>query len=111
MEFMFNKCAKLKIIMGINNFNTSNVTNMNAMFQKCLKLEYLNLSNFDTSKVNEMRYMFCGCLNLRSLNLENFTINNNCNIEWIFRFSSDNCKFIAKDKKLIEYYKSLCIIF
>ena len=38
MGFMFNKCHKLKEIKGINNFNTSKVTNMKAMFQKCNEL-------------------------------------------------------------------------
>ena len=41
---------KLKEIKGINNFNTSQVTNMKSMFNQCNELEYLDLSNFDTSK-------------------------------------------------------------
>ena len=32
MEYMFNKCHKLKEIKGINKFNTNEVTNMNSMF-------------------------------------------------------------------------------
>ena len=53
MQFMFNKCHKLKEIKGINKFNTDKVTNMRAMFCECNKLENLNL-NFDTSNVNDM---------------------------------------------------------
>ena len=58
MEWMFNKCHKLKQIKGINNFNTTKVTNMNAMFQECYELEYLDLSNFNTANVTNMGLMF-----------------------------------------------------
>ena len=34
MEYMFDKCHKLKEIKGINNFNTYNVFNMSRMFQE-----------------------------------------------------------------------------
>ena len=40
MEAMFNECHKLKEIKGINNFNTSKVINMNTMFQGCNELAY-----------------------------------------------------------------------
>ena len=39
MSFLFNKCNKLKEIKGIENFDTNNVINMRAMFQKCSELE------------------------------------------------------------------------
>ena len=46
MGWMFNECHKLKEIKGINNFNTSKVTNMSAMFNECFELEYLDLYKF-----------------------------------------------------------------
>ena len=67
MEFMFNKCSKLKKIKGINKFNTTQVTNMKAMFQECKELDYLDLSNFDTSKVNDIGRMFCECYKLKEI--------------------------------------------
>ena len=51
MDGMFNGCIKLKEIKGINKFNTSNVTNMAIMFGDFTALEYLDLSNFNTSNV------------------------------------------------------------
>ena len=51
MRYIFNKCHKLKEIKGIDNFNTSKVTNMTAMFEECKELEYINLSHFNTSNV------------------------------------------------------------
>ena len=67
MGWMFNECKKLKEIKGINKFNTSNVTIMNAMFQLCNELEYLDLSNFDTSNVTNMEYMFNKCKKLKEI--------------------------------------------
>ena len=40
---MFNNCRQLRIIKGIERFNTSQVINMEGMFQNCYKLEELNL--------------------------------------------------------------------
>ena len=57
MGLMFNKCNELMEIKGIDKFNTSKVTNMNAMFNFCNKLINLNL-NFDTSNVSNMAWMF-----------------------------------------------------
>ena len=51
---MFNKCYKLKEIKGLNKFITNNETDIKAMFQCCYELEYLDLSNFDTLNVNDM---------------------------------------------------------
>ena len=55
-----------------NNFDTSNVTNMEGMFAGCIKLITLNLSGFNTSKVADMSNMFEGCESLSSLDLSNF---------------------------------------
>ena len=67
MEGMFNECNKLKEIKGIDNFNTSNVTNMSGMFQECNELEHINLSNFDTSNVENMKGMFTACQKLKEI--------------------------------------------
>ena len=37
---------------------------MKAMLQDCNALEYLDLSNFNTSKITNMSYMFNKCHNL-----------------------------------------------
>ena len=104
MNHMFNKCNKLKVINGINKFTTHNVTDMNKMFQECSKLECLDLSNFNTSNVTDMSFMFAGCNKLKYLNISNFTIN--CKTENMLSFNKKECKFIAKDEKLNQLYKS-----
>jgi len=60
MEYMFNMCYKLKSIKGLDKFITNKVTKMNHMFQECKKLEYIDLSYFDTSNVTNMECMFQG---------------------------------------------------
>ena len=44
MSYMFNKCYNLKQIKGITNFDTTNVTSMNGIFNDCKKLEYFSFS-------------------------------------------------------------------
>ena len=82
---MFNECHKLKEIKGINNFNTSNVTDMTAMFQDCYGLEYLDLSNFNTSNVEDMEAMFNNCHKLKEIKgIIKFDLNNVKNKNKIF---------------------------
>ena len=67
MEDMFSKCHKLKEIKGINKFMTNKVKDMNAMFQYCYELEYLDLSNFDTSNATDMSFMFAVSYRLKEI--------------------------------------------
>ena len=65
MDYMFSGdnntgYMKLKEIKGLENFDTSKVTLMYAMFWNCPELIQLDLSNFNTSKVTDMSKMF-GC--------------------------------------------------
>ena len=62
MGYMFCGCSSLKKL-NLNNFNTSNVIDMNLMFSECSSLKVLNLSNFDTNKVSYMRKIFYKCSN------------------------------------------------
>ena len=56
--------------------DTSNVTNMNSMFNSCNNLTYLNLSGWNTSNVNDITSMFNSCGNLNSLDLSGWNISN-----------------------------------
>jgi len=71
----FDQCQKLEEIIGIENLNTSEVTNMYAMFNDCSALKSLDLSSFNTSKVEIMNYMFYGT-GLTALDLSNFDTSN-----------------------------------
>ena len=76
--YMFSGCENLRAINGINDWDTSNVTNMSFMFTSCNSLESLDLSNFNTSKVTNMGGMFSECENLKELNLSNFELREDC---------------------------------
>ena len=58
MGLMFKYARNLKEIVNLNKFDTSNVVNMQSMFEGCTKLKTLDLSSFDTSKVVDMYKMF-----------------------------------------------------
>ena len=80
----FNECYYLSSIIGINNLNTDNVTNMNHMFYNCSGLESLDVSRFNTEKVTNMGYMFSCCSNLKSLDLSGFKTDNVTNMGYMF---------------------------
>jgi len=71
MESMFDYCSSLKEI-DVSGFNTSKVTNMIEMFQHCESLLDLNLSGFDTSNVTNMSWMFNGCYKIPYIDVSNF---------------------------------------
>ena len=57
MSTMFNE-SKVNAL-DLSHFDTSNVTNMSSMFMNSIA-EILNVSSFDTSNVEDMSYMFDG---------------------------------------------------
>ena len=87
---LFASFSSLKEI-DLSNFNTSNVTSMNAMFQGCSSLTSLDLSNFNTNKVTYMDSMFAGCSSLTSLDLSNFNTSNVINMASMFH----NCSSLT----------------
>lgn len=80
----FMECEKLEAIDGIDNLNTSKVTDMWHMFYNCKSLTSLDLKTFDTHNVFSMSYMFSGCNNLTYLNVSSFDTSNVGNMMWMF---------------------------
>ena len=83
MREMFLGCHRLTSL-NLSNFNTSKVTDMNSMFSSCSSLTELNVSNFNTSKVTNMREMFNGCSSLTELNVSNFNTSKATNMGYMF---------------------------
>ena len=75
MSGMFYGCSALTAL-DLSSFNTMNVTDMNAMFYGCSALTSLVLKNFNTSHVTDMSGMFYGCSALTSLDFKNFNTSN-----------------------------------
>ncbi len=72
------------IVNGIENLDTSLVTNMSEMFVDAGNVS-LDVSHFDTSKVTDMNHMFSGMSNLTSLDLSSFDTRNVTNMGNMFR--------------------------
>ena len=72
----FLNCDILREIEGIENLNTSEVKNMQAMFSLCGKLKSIDVSHFDTRTVQNMGAMFSFCTSLESIDVSHFNSDN-----------------------------------
>ena len=64
ISYMFNKCKSLISLPDISIWNTSNVDDMSALFNECKSLISLpDISKWNISKVINKRYIFDGCIN------------------------------------------------
>ena len=72
---LFANFSNVKEFVGLSNLDTSQVTNMSAMFSGCGAKE-LNLNNWDTFKVTDMNNMFATCNNLENINFKSFNTKN-----------------------------------
>ena len=72
IKLFFFKMHALEQIVGIENLNTSEVTDMSNMFRDCRSLTAIDVTGFNTEKVTNLSCMFWGCTNLQSLDLANF---------------------------------------
>ena len=91
MEYMFDGCSSLTQL-DASTWDTSNVTNMNYMFQYCSSLINLDVSTWDTSNVTNMWNMFCGCKTLTSLNISNWNTSNVTSMHYMF----SECKALTQ---------------
>ena len=64
--------------------DTSNVTNMTAMFYDCSSLTSLDVSGLNTSNVTDMTAMLYRCSSIISLDLSGWDISNNTNMSSMF---------------------------
>ena len=116
-SYMFAYMYELTDIEGIEDFDTSNVTNMESFFNGCEKLQTIDLSNWKTNKVENMRFLlysckaltgigdlsgwntanvkdmmglFGYCMNLSEINgIENWNTENVTNMMWTFTGCSE----------------------
>ncbi len=83
MSLFFYGCKSLTTL-NLSKFDTSNVTDMLGMFNECRNLILLDISNFDTSKVTDMGSMFDFCMRLTALDLSNFNMSNVTDMRYMF---------------------------
>jgi len=80
----FDACNNLEDIKGLEYLNTSEVTNMDCMFEFCPKLTSLDLSHFNTSNVTSMSNMFAGTTGMETLDLSSFNTSKVTNMTYMF---------------------------
>ena len=93
---LFCKLSNLVSIKGLNNLNTSQVTDMTKMFFGCTKIVSLDLSSFDTTKVTSFNTMFASDTSLTSVDLSSFTVANDATTLGMFVISEDDTPSLSK---------------
>ena len=88
MKGLFHGLNGTKEIIGLENFNTSKVTNMANLFAGS-GITAVNLSNFETSLVTDMSGMFSECNNLTSIDVSSFDTSSVKNMSQMFARSSE----------------------
>ena len=91
----FADMGSLNMISGLENLNTSEVTNMYKMFFDCYSLTDLDLSHFDTQNVQDMACMFAYC-SMPELDLTSFDTKNVSDMSQMFYYSSLNTITVGK---------------
>lgn len=80
---MFTKCSSLTSL-NVSGWNTSNVTNMRAMFIGCNSLASLDISSWNTSKVTSMWGMFSNACSLKTLDLNGWDVSKVTDMSYMF---------------------------
>ena len=83
MNAMFDDCSGLTSL-DLSGFDTSQVTDIGCMFDRCSGLKSLDVSGFDTSKVTNMNAVFAGCSGLTSLDVSGFDTSKVKNMNGMF---------------------------
>lgn len=91
MSAMFSGCKSLTKL-DLSSFDTSRVTDMGFMFQSCEGLTELNIGSFDTSQVTSMTHMFRVCASLPSLDVRHFDTSRVTDMSFMF----EECASLAR---------------
>ncbi|MCI6434026.1 MAG: protein kinase [Clostridiales bacterium] len=83
-SWLFAEFRNVTSIDFSDRFDTSTVSNMNAMFSGCSAVRELDLSAFRTSKVSDMGGMFNNCNELVSVDVSSFDTSNVRHMQWMF---------------------------
>ena len=82
--YLFGDYDNLKMISGLEQLDTSQVTNMSYLFNNDSSLTSLDVSHFDTSQVKSMVFMFCDCKGITSLDVSHFNTKNVSQMDGVF---------------------------
>ena len=76
-SYLFGYYTNVTKIDGLENLDTSKLTNMSNMFGRCSNIVMLDISSFDTRNLINSNSMFGGMSSLQNLNLSNFVFPEN----------------------------------
>ena len=96
LSSFFEELKSLTSISGLENLNTTHVTDMSKMFYYCHGLNSLDLSAFNTAKVNNMYRMFYYCF-AKTIDLSSFNTANVENMDEMFAGASWVVNIYASD--------------
>ena len=105
MWYMFCFCSNLTSL-DVSTFNTEQVTDMSGMFAWCDKVTSLDVSNFITVKVTKMNGMFSGCRGLTKLDVSNF--NTNKVVDMSMMFSNNQFSSISFGSDFVSFESVNC---
>jgi len=85
LRALFANLSYVESILGLEYFDTSNVTNMQSMFSGLERVTTLNISGWDTSNVANMNSMFYNTQSLTDLDLSDWNTSNVTHMSHMFR--------------------------
>ena len=94
----FNDFGKLKTVNYPGNLNTSQVTDMAAMFHNCSSLTNLRLQSWDVSKVKDMSNMFGNCDELKTVNIDGWNTSNVEKMHYMFAYCPKLTEVVGIEK-------------
>ena len=105
---LFAYCYNLKSIDFTNNFDTSQITQMNSMFETCTNLvEIKGVEKWNTSQVKDISYMFVGCRNLQNVNVTKFNTSKITNMDYTFKECNKLSGEITISNINTNYYREI----
>lgn len=84
LSTLFNYYKELVRVENANYLDTSEVTSLRVMFQRCQKLEYVDVSSWDTSNVTDLHGLFNNCYALSSIDVSHFNTANVITMKSVF---------------------------
>ena len=100
MSYMFAQCSVPQV--DFSKFNTSKVTDMLFMFDAC-KIQHINLNSFDTTRVTDMSFMFNEC-EADTIDLSGFITSESTDLDSMF--DDCNANVTATDQNILNQLRS-----
>lgn len=83
MKQMFYGCKEL-VSVNVSKWDTSNLVVMDSIFALCQKLQVLDVSNWNTSKAGSMTSLFASCNSLSNLDVSKWNTSNVKSMAFMF---------------------------